>query len=643
MRDRAAENTIPLRLIPLLLVLCLVLTSCSLDGEETGSLLLSFAPASRALTFLPDLNMQISRIDLTLTKSDSSVQIQKTSTYPLSEPLLFEALSAGVWNLEASGKNASGQTIAEVDGQSIALSVSRGRSTTAQPVLVPLSGEGTLLLTLSFTGSLEELKDPKVVVHFYDRNDQEVVLDNPVFKVTSTTLSNLPFILPAGWYRGMVELYDGDTTLLANLRDRQLFFPRLAKEAITRSSLTFAMKEYQVGDIGPSGGLVFHAYSATEETDAVGSNDATIHGAVRSTIAQSSGLKFYGSGSYMELGQTMNIVPNVLEASIYVRSDHPDDDRVGIVVGNYEGGGVTTSTTGWEVYTNGNPRIWWDGGTQNYIYPYDVRQDRWLTLRWERDLVDNTIYLYVDEGDGVPKRFSPQLLGSSSSGAGRNVNLNEVPRTLRIGSDYPNTRQAFDGYIAHVKIYDATKTLVAYYPMQRYLEAAPNDLVLLQGGVPSCDSQASGYDQSLSIFPFGYLREVSVADSLAAGTYRNLGSGELNTERIVAIDAYALPIGGEPLPGTAAQLCADLIHQGADDWYLPSSEELKLLDKVLHASYNPLSTFLNNAWYWSSSESLQYPDTHAFAHQFKLTFLDTVSHYEKGEQSLFRVRAVRSF
>lgn len=623
--------------------LLLVFTSCHLAGEETGALIISFAPSSRVLSALPELDMQISQIVLTLTKRDSSVQIQKISTYPLSEPLFFEALSAGVWNLEVSGKNASGYAIAELDGQSLALSVMRGRNTTAYPVLVPLSGDGTLLLSLTFTGSLEELRDPKVVVHFYDSEEQAVMLDTSNFEVTSPTLSNLQFILPAGWYRSVVELYDGDTTNATNLRDRQLFFPRLAQGAQTRANLTFAMKEYQVGDIGPAGGTVFHAFSATVEEDAVGSNDATIHGALRSTIAGSSGLKFYGTGSYMELGQSMNIIPNVLEANIYVRSDHPDDDRVGIVAGNYEGGGVNTSTIGWEVYTNGNPRIWWDGGMQNYIYPYDVRQDRWLTLRWERDVVFGTIYLYVDEGDGVLQRFSPQLLGSSLGGAGRDVFLSDVPRTLRIGSDYPNTRQAFDGYISHVKVYDADKTLVAYYPMQRYLEAAPHDLVLLEGGVPSCDVQASGYGQALPSFPFGYLRDTAVGSNLAAGTYQNLGSGELNTERIITFDAYNAPLGGEVTTSTAAQLCSDLIHEGADDWYLPSSEELKLLDWVLHTSFNPLSTFYSSAWYWSSSESLQYSSTMAFAHQFKQVFMDSVSQYEKGEPSLFKVRPVRSF
>ena len=115
----------------------------------------------------------------------------------------------------------------------------------------------------------------------------------------------------------------------------------------------------------------------------------------------------------------------------------------------------------------------------------------------------------------------------------------------------------------------------------RYLEAAPSD--------------------SEEEYIFGYYRPES--SNLTVGTACAIGSGKLNTERLVKymdIDSKAYSDrSGEGMKEYAARKCLDYEYGGYDDWFLPSKDELNLMYENLHRK--GLGSFANG-YYWSSSE-----------------------------------------
>jgi hypothetical protein len=107
-----------------------------------------------------------------------------------------------------------------------------------------------------------------------------------------------------------------------------------------------------------------------------------------------------------------------------------------------------------------------------------------------------------------------------------------------------------------------------------------------------------------------------------------IGTGLVNTKKIVALFGNG---------DYAAKICDDLILNGYDDWYLPSSDELielwKQKDKV--GSFP-------DGWYWSSTDLGGYP--HAF-YAFNIRFPDGLikMNVDMNKPSLNMVRAIRTF
>lgn len=111
------------------------------------------------------------------------------------------------------------------------------------------------------------------------------------------------------------------------------------------------------------------------------------------------------------------------------------------------------------------------------------------------------------------------------------------------------------------------------------------------------------------------------------GTQTSIGSGKLNTERIVI----------ELASGTyAAKICHDLVLgisvEGYKDWFLPSRDALELMYENLYMKdLGGLSTWV----YWSSSE---YDGDRAFVQSF---YSGNQNVLDKSEE--YRVRPVRAF
>ena len=134
----------------------------------------------------------------------------------------------------------------------------------------------------------------------------------------------------------------------------------------------------------------------------------------------------------------------------------------------------------------------------------------------------------------------------------------------------------------------------------RYLEAAPLETEF--------KVQWGGYKQDIS------------------GTSPMVGRGKQNTEIIIE----RLILLGDL--GKAAQLCANLKFEGFSDWFLPSKEELVLMQKILKR--NNLGDFSNNM-YWSST---QFSKDQAYYINFR-SGKDDMSHKDQVRS----VRAIRAF
>jgi len=110
-----------------------------------------------------------------------------------------------------------------------------------------------------------------------------------------------------------------------------------------------------------------------------------------------------------------------------------------------------------------------------------------------------------------------------------------------------------------------------------------------------------------------------------------IGSGAQNTIDIVA---------GCTTPGTAADLCVNSTSGGYSDWFLPSIDALIQVYNNLSVINNAITTnggtSIDIAWYWSSTEQLDYT---AFATHF--IYGNVVG--EAKSWSAMQVRGVRAF
>jgi len=100
-----------------------------------------------------------------------------------------------------------------------------------------------------------------------------------------------------------------------------------------------------------------------------------------------------------------------------------------------------------------------------------------------------------------------------------------------------------------------------------------------------------------------------------------IGTGQSNTTKIVA----ALGAGNY-----AAKICNDLVLNGYDDWFLPSTDELILL----YQNRDLIGGF-NSGTYWSSTEDTE---SHAYNHWFTYNIPQSGDKYGK-----LGVRAIRAF
>lgn len=152
---------------------------------------------------------------------------------------------------------------------------------------------------------------------------------------------------------------------------------------------------------------------------------------------------------------------------------------------------------------------------------------------------------------------------------------------------------------------------------------------VLQPGDPGFEH---GNPHGLIIHPahlgFAYWSGKLRAPSITGATAYSIGSGLLNTEKIT--QAYNDPT-------CAAAMCAELNLNGFNDWFLPSLNELKALDK------NADVLGLIPSEFWSSTEDTDY---YAWGFAFTRDYLnESTSHTRANGKYIdyFKVMPMRYF
>ena len=166
------------------------------------------------------------------------------------------------------------------------------------------------------------------------------------------------------------------------------------------------------------------------------------------------------------------------------------------------------------------------------------------------------------------------------------------------------------GYVFYIDEADA-------FPWM-YLEAAPNDLRLIEGSA-TVDKSEEGYYESSAGYLFGLFRQTDEGANLYVNssttfnestcTKTAIGTGQANTTMLVGVmgvQAYRWLNEEETTDEYAAKLCDDLIYNGLTDWFLPSKDELQKMYENLYTQ----GIGEMEGSYWSSSE---HPDGSIFA------------------------------
>ncbi|MDP4291537.1 MAG: DUF1566 domain-containing protein [Bacteroidota bacterium] len=111
------------------------------------------------------------------------------------------------------------------------------------------------------------------------------------------------------------------------------------------------------------------------------------------------------------------------------------------------------------------------------------------------------------------------------------------------------------------------------------------------------------------------------------GTEGGIGAGHANTSAIVSVQGKG---------NYAARVCYDLVLNGYDDWYLPSSCELNVLfGFFIHSNFISLG-----GNYWSSTEINNPLDTAIFGY---IDNKSSAGFEPRDKNQEYHVRAIRSF
>lgn len=159
-------------------------------------------------------------------------------------------------------------------------------------------------------------------------------------------------------------------------------------------------------------------------------------------------------------------------------------------------------------------------------------------------------------------------------------------------------------------------------------------------GSPTAGTVCSDGTVYAGLTPDGNVKMYTTASDNSTGVpwnngnnanYTNVGatswtSGATNTTTLVGADADSSTGGTQP--HQAAQICDNLVANGHTDWYLPSRDEMA----ILNTNKAAIGNFTTNV-YWTST---QFSTTNAYAYAFNIDIL-----YNDPKHPSYYVRCVR--
>ncbi len=192
----------------LVVLLALVGTGCPLVSDlGEGSLLIQF-PAARggqpSIVWDTDLDMDMVSYTISGSGPLEETFIEEDFT---EESFTKDGLAVGEWDIVIDGYNVGGDCVGTVTLQTTIL---KSQTSTVNADLAPLTGEGTLEVSVSWTDSESKMANPHVFVTLRDENGDDIdVISTPVeLTVDGQTASTTIPSLPTGWYEVTLELQE---------------------------------------------------------------------------------------------------------------------------------------------------------------------------------------------------------------------------------------------------------------------------------------------------------------------------------------------------------------------------------------------------------------------------------------------------
>ena len=273
-----------------------VLSGCpglGYEDRQTGNLVITVGSGLESLSIVqPDLDMNIEDYQITLSGPG---QTQTLTTGSDTVATTISNLEPGEWTVTANARNAGAVIIA---GDSTTVLVQAGKTSAANLVVVPLPGEGTLELSISWPGGTIENPSVSAELTPVDRLEQQL----------SFTVDSAPHgaIYSGSWQAGYY-------TLSMSLSDAGKFvWSRVVAVRILEGQLSLGEYQLTGDDLWIPGGAPYQVTLVGVQDSITVENTMTVGLSLEPSTAPDS-IRWFINGSEYTNGETITVGPGEIE------------------------------------------------------------------------------------------------------------------------------------------------------------------------------------------------------------------------------------------------------------------------------------------------------------------------------------------
>lgn len=220
--------------------------SCNLNKNEvqSGVLVIDINTDIETRSLIqPDLEMVISEYLITLTGPGTDVSVTLGSGVTNN---VFTNLAPGTWNIKAEAKNSAGVIIASGSDTAV---VAVAKTTAASITVVPLSGNGTLELAITWPEGL--VSNPNITSTLIKGEEAPQNLNFTLSPEVSATSGAYSGFWAAGYYSLTLQLKDGDLVLWQRILNVRMIEGQVTKAtyALTEDDLSNTANPETVGAV----------------------------------------------------------------------------------------------------------------------------------------------------------------------------------------------------------------------------------------------------------------------------------------------------------------------------------------------------------------------------------------------------------